>query len=276
MKPHSLTAELEMLELAAHQAGAVAMHWFVDPGKVWDKGNNHPVTEADLAVDQYLRKTLREARPDYGWISEETDDDCSRLTAKRVFVVDPIDGTRAFIQGKPHFVVSLAIVENGKPIAGAVFNPALNEMYLGSEANGATRNGQPLQVGAAAQLENCQMIANEDLFLQKHWKHDWPKMNCATRNSMAYRMVLVASGDHDATLTLRPKSDWDLAAADLIAREAGAVVTDPDGNDFVYNRPTTTKTGVVCAGAKLHHLIRTILDKNRGASKSHDQTSRKP
>ncbi|MBL4595013.1 MAG: 3'(2'),5'-bisphosphate nucleotidase CysQ [Robiginitomaculum sp.] len=248
--------DLSLLETAARGAGALAMHWFANPGKVWDKGDQHPVTEADLAVDQQLKEVLRAARPDYGWLSEETVDDRSRLHAARVFIVDPIDGTRAFIQGKPHFSISIAIVEKGRPIAGAVFNPALDEMYLAAKDKGASLNGEPIRIRTCASLLDCRMIANEGLFRQKHWRESWPAMQYCTRNSMAYRIALVASGAHDVTLTLRPKSDWDLAAADLIANEAGATITDPDGVAFAYNLPSVTKSGVICAGRTLHDLIR--------------------
>jgi len=265
--------DLDLLEHAARKAGTLAMKWFADPGKVWDKGGNHPVTKADIEIDQQLHQVLCSERSDYGWVSEETEDDQSRLKSDRVFVVDPIDGTRAFIQGKPHFSISLAVVENGRPIAGAVFNPALNEMFLAGLGQGATMNGQTILVSTKAKLENCKMIAHEGLFRQKRWEQAWPDMDCTTRNSMAYRMVLVASGRWDATLTLKPKSDWDLAAADLIASEAGAIASDPDGNPFVYNLPSTTKSGVICAGPLLFDLIRGRIEHSKGNSPSHDQTS---
>ncbi|MBL4617835.1 MAG: 3'(2'),5'-bisphosphate nucleotidase CysQ [Robiginitomaculum sp.] len=255
-----LLQDLQLLENAAKKAGSLAMKWFGDStknqkAKVWDKGNNHPVTEADLAVDKLLTTTLRKARPDYGWLSEESKDDGSRLRAERVFVIDPIDGTRAFIKGKPHFSISLAIVENGRPIAGAVYNPALNEMYLAAKGQGATANGKAINVRKCEVLLNCSMIASDGLFRQKYWRTKWPAMNCESRNSMAYRIALVAAGKFDATLTLRPKSDWDLAAADLIAEEAGAIITDTNGQIFHYNLQSTSKIGVICAGKTVHDLI---------------------
>jgi len=266
----SIAEDLLLLETAARNAGALAMRWFADPGAVWDKGDNHPVTKADLAVDALLIKVLRTARPDYGWLSEETEDDCSRLKAKRVFVVDPIDGTRAFIKGKPHFSISIAIVEGGEPIAGAVFNPALDEMYLASKGHGSTCNSQPITLRDYTQLEGCKMIASDGLFRQKHWKDLWPDMQTISRNSMAYRMVLVAAGKADATLTLRPKSDWDIAAADLIAREAGAIVSDPNGKSFDFNEISTQKSGVICAGRPIHDLIRTRIQQSKGLTSPHD------
>ncbi len=262
--------DLDLLQSAARQAGALSMQWFGQPAKVWDKGDNHPVTEADLAVDTLLHKFLREARPDYGWLSEETIDDQSRLRAKRVFVVDPIDGTRAFLQGKPHFCTSIAVVEDGRPIAGAVFNPAFDEMYSAAKGQGASLNNQPIRASSRAALDDCRMVAHQGLFRHKGWAKKWPQMECASRNSMAYRMVLVAGGDWDATLTLKPKSDWDLAAADLIANEAGAVVSDPMGQKFLYNLETTTNSGVICAGKPIHGLIRRRIKQSQKETNHHE------
>lgn len=247
--------DLKLLERAAQHAGALAMQWFGTDMEVQDKGKNHPVTQADLAVDRYLHETLRAARPDYGWLSEETVDDESRLTCKRTFVVDPIDGTRAFIRGDPHFAVSLAVVEDGQPITGVVFNPAKRRLYAAAKDQGATCDGGRIQVHQCTDLSGCHMIAHKDLFRWKKWPRKWPGMKVSPRNSMAWRMALVASGHADGTLTLRPKSDWDLAAADLIAREAGAKVTDPFGREFCYNLHSTRKAGVICAGKRLHALI---------------------
>ncbi len=267
----SLASDLHMIENAARKAGALAMEWFEHPGKVWNKSDNHPVTQADLAVDALLRKTLCAQRPDYGWLSEETEDDRSRFNSKRLFVVDPIDGTRAFINQKPHFVVSIAVVEEGKPIVGAVFNPALDEMYLAAVGQGAKCNSKPVFIRDCTGLDDCLMIASDGLFRQKHWKHLWPDMQTISRNSMAYRMVLVAAGKADATLSLRPKSDWDLAAADLIAREAGAIVRDITGKPFDFNEDRTQKPGVICAGRSVYDLIRTRIQQSKGNASANDQ-----
>lgn len=247
--------DLQLLEQAARHAGALAMQWYQTDMDVRDKGGNHPVTEADLAVDRYLYEKLRKERPDYGWLSEETVDDQSRLSAKRTFLVDPIDGTRAFIRGEPYFSVSLAIVEDGQPIVGVVFNPARRRLYSAARGQGAQCDGAPIHVSQCTELAHCTMIAQKSLFRWREWKRKWPEMNVQPRNSMAWRMALVASGHADGTFTIRPKSDWDLAAADLIAREAGAIVTDPFGHELRYNRASTRKPGVICAGKRLHALI---------------------
>ncbi len=248
-------SDLKLLQEAAQLGGVCAMSWFSDPGTVTEKSPNHPVTQADLQTDVLLRDFLCKARPDYGWLSEESPDDGSRLSAKRTFVVDPIDGTRAFIRGKPHFTVCIAVVENGRPLSAVVYNPALDEMFFAQASSGATCNNKAITVSACSQLEGMNMLASDGLFAHKGWIDPWPKMHTGARNSMAYRIALVGAGLWDATLTLRPKSDWDLAAADLIATEAGAIISDPAGQPFRYDRLKTIKDGVICAGPALHTLI---------------------
>jgi myo-inositol-1(or 4)-monophosphatase len=249
------TQDMALLHEAARRGGACAMGWFDDPGEVTEKSPNHPVTQADLQTDALLRDFLCLARPDYGWLSEERPDDGSRLKAKRTFVVDPIDGTRAFIKGKPHFTICIAVVEAGRPVCGVVYNPALDTLYSAQVGKGALCNGAPVSVSQTAQLAGARMLAHDGLFAHKGWAQAWPKMHTGSRNSMAYRMALVGAGDWDACLTLRPKSDWDLAAADLIATEAGAQVSDPSGLTFRYDLQSNTKSGVICAGPALHGLI---------------------
>jgi myo-inositol-1(or 4)-monophosphatase len=202
-----------------------------------------------------LKTTLRLARPEYGWLSEETVDNTARLAAKRVFVVDPIDGTRAFLAGEPWWTVCVAVVENGRPIAGAVVAPQLSEAYAAAAGAGATLNGRAIHASAAGALENCGMIAHPRMFRHEDWPKPWPQMRIARRNSTAYRLCLVASGEADATVTFAPKHDWDLAAADLIAAEAGAFVGDHTGRPFHYNQTIPMQPSLVCAAPALAPLI---------------------
>ena len=246
-------SDLELLISAAREAGALARKYFYqeDDVKSWDKSENNPVTEADIAVNNYLIKTLQTARPDYGWLSEETSDDASRHAAARSFVVDPIDGTRAFMDGKPHFTICVAVTENGKSIAGVVYNPILNEMYEAELGGGARLNGKTIKPSKCDDIEMCTLIG----YPRKFRRLGWPDISVSIRNSMAYRIVMVAAGQRDGTVSFTPKSDWDLAAADLIATEAGALITDLVGDEFVYNEETVLKKGVICAGPALHPLL---------------------
>lgn len=252
---HSLPSDeddLELITRAVRGAGAICLDaYHRNESHVWDKGDAHLVTDADIAVNNYLQSELMGARPDYGWLSEETADDQSRRTKERCFVVDPIDGTRAFIDRKPEFAVSVAVVEKGEAVAGAVFNPLKGEFYSARRGGGATMNGRTLHVRGCQHMNGCTMIG----YSRKFIRLGFPDMNYKISNSMADRIVMVAGGHADATVSFTPKSDWDIAAAALIAQEAGAVVTDLRGQTPRYDGETTRGMGVICASPALHALL---------------------
>ena len=249
---HPLEEDFALLQDAVRGAGAVALsHFEAAESKVWEKSKNNPVTDADLAVNDHLSEALRTARPDYGWLSEETQDDYSRHSCPRTWVVDPIDGTRAFIDRRPHFAVSVALIEDGRAIAGCVFNPLKDEFYAAMEGAGATLNGEPIRATSRSRIEGCRMVG----YPRKFRRQGWPEMEIRISNSMAYRMVMVAAGKVDATVSFTPKSDWDVAAAEVIAREAGAVTSNLDGVPFRYDADSVREFGVVCAGPALHGLL---------------------
>ena len=250
-------SDLELIEQAGLEAGELALQFKRD-GQVrtWSKEGGSPVTNADLAVDAFLKERLIGARPDYGWLSEETADDPARLAARRVFVVDPIDGTVAYIRDRPFWVVSIAVVQDGQPIAGVLRAPDLEETYTAQAAGGARRNGVAIHVGSRAALEGGAMLSDAKTIRDPRWPQPWPEdMRVESRNSVAYRMALAASGAFDAVLALSSKCDWDLAAADLIVREAGGVSTDHQGRPFAYNLPSPEKPSLVSANPALHQLI---------------------
>ena len=251
--------DLDLILDAAREAGALAVSARESGLKIWSKAGGSPVTDADLAVDALLKDRLGAARPDYGWLSEESPDDPARLTTRRQFVVDPIDGTVAFMKGKPWFSVSIAVVENGRPIAGVVFAPALDELYAATADGEATLNGDPIAPGAATTLDDAAMLGDARMFVHPSWPTPWPPMRVESRNSIAYRLCLVADGRFDAAIALSPKNEWDLAAADLICARsggsAGAVLTDHLGRSFTYNRPIPLLPSVVCANKTLTPLI---------------------
>ncbi len=248
--------DLDLIRAAALEAGALALDFLARGDiQVTAKTGGSPVSNADLAVDALLKSRLLAARPDYGWLSEETVDDHSRLSARRTFVVDPIDGTRAFIKGRPSWAVSIAVVEAGAPVAGVVHAAAMAETYEAAAGSGARLNGQAITASGRARLDGCALLADPAMMRSPRWPEPWPQMQIETRNSVAYRMVLVAAGAFDATLALSAKCDWDIAAADLIAREAGAVVSDHQGGAFIYDQPSARKRSLICAGEALHPLI---------------------
>jgi myo-inositol-1(or 4)-monophosphatase len=251
-----MSTDLDLIRTAAGEAGALALRMLTE-GRVETsyKDGGSPVTNADLALDRELKARLLDARPDYGWLSEETEDDSSRLSARRAFVVDPIDGTFAFIKGRPWWAVSIAVVEDGLPVAGVLEVPALGESYAAQAGAGAWLNGAPIRAADRGELEGSAVLADARTLQRHAGPVPWPEMRFESRNSVAYRMALAASGAFDAVVALSAKCDWDLAAADLIAREAGALVTDHLGQRFVYNRPSARKRSLICAGPALHRLI---------------------
>lgn len=248
-------ADLALLEESARAGGAIARGFFGGTYKQWDKSKGNPVTEADLAVDKYLRETLCAARPDYGWLSEETDDDPARLSARCVFVVDPIDGTIAFMKGRPHFTICAGVVVDGRPVAGTVYNPITEECFTARLGHGAFLNGVSIHAGMRETVEGCRMLGDKAMFAHAAWNNPpnrpWPAMEIETRGSIAYRIVLVAAGQFDAMMALSSKRDWDVAAAQIIAEEAGAVVTTHTGAQLRYNRESTLLPSLVVAGPKL-------------------------
>jgi myo-inositol-1(or 4)-monophosphatase len=251
-------ADLELIKTAAREAGALALQARRDGLTIWSKADGSSVTDGDIAVDTLLKLRLLTARPHYGWLSEETADDPARLQIERLFVVDPIDGTAAYLRGKPWFTVCIAVVEAGQPTAAAVYAPELDEMYEAAAGGGARLNGRPIHPSGAVSLDGCAMLGDAKMFADPRWPRPWPPMAIASRNSIAYRVAQVACGAFDAALALTPKNDWDLAAADLIAREAGAWIGDHRGCSFVYNRPEPMQRSLLCAAPG---LVKLILDR---------------
>jgi myo-inositol-1(or 4)-monophosphatase len=250
-------ADLDLLIDAAQEAGELAADLRRRGLEIaYKPGDNTPVTNADLAADALLTQRLRAARPDYGWLSEETADDPERLTRRRLFVVDPVDGTRAFLNDRPWWAVSVAVVDGDRPSAGVVFAPQLEQTYAALAGGGATLNRTPIAPSAVSVLEGSTIVCDPKMLRHPSWPEPWPEMQVDQRNSTALRICLVAAGAADSTLALTAKHDWDLAAADLIATEAGCVVGDHLGRGFRYNGPEPFQHSLLCATPALAPLIR--------------------
>lgn len=245
-------AELDLLLSAVREAGRVAMRHFGNAPKSEIKPDGTSVSEADLAVDHYLKSALMDAPGAYGWLSEETDDDPARLTASRVWVVDPIDGTRAFLKDRPEWTVCAALVVDGSAELSAVYNPATSEFFHAARGCGAFLNDAPIRVQEPVSLEGCRLAASATMFRPERWRDPWPPLETVWVNSIAYRLALVAAGKCDGTVSMSGKNDWDIAAADLLVREAGGLVTTHAAQPFVYNRRSSRHGSVVAAGPSLH------------------------
>ncbi|MDJ1009370.1 MAG: 3'(2'),5'-bisphosphate nucleotidase CysQ [Paracoccaceae bacterium] len=247
--------DLDLLVEAAREAGDIALgHWRRDP-QVWDKGGDDPVSEADLAVDAHLKTRLLAARPEYGWLSEETPDTGARLATERVFVVDPIDGTRAFIDGQETWAHSLAVVERGRVTAGVVYLPAKDRLFAAAAGQGAFCNGDPIRASGRTDPSGANVLANRANFDARHWRVPPDDLARSFRPSLAYRLALVGQGRFDAMLTLRDAWEWDIAAGTLIAAEAGATVTDRTGAALSFNAPGAKAPGVLAAGPGVHAAL---------------------
>jgi myo-inositol-1(or 4)-monophosphatase len=249
-----ITAQDDMVLLARviREAGELALKYFKRDLDHWKKSDNTPVCEADIAVNRLLQQRLLAARPKYSWLSEETEDDARRLNTRRVWVVDPIDGTRAFLRGGEDWTISVAIVENGRPITAAVYHPTTARLYSAVAGSGAFVNKQLLATTLAHDVLHCRMAANSGAFRPQYWQEPWPEMTITSYNSMALRLCHVAQGQEDAALTIRSKNDWDLAAADLLVQEAGGKVTTLDGRPLIYNGIHPVHENIAAAGLALH------------------------
>ncbi len=258
-REHDTVEDLALLEEAVREAGHIARKFYGTDFKRWNKSEGSPVTEADLAVDTFLNDRLKIARPDYGWLSEETEDNASRLSTQKIFIVDPIDGTLAFVRNKPHFTICAGVASEGRPVAGVVYNPITDELFRARLGGGASCNGVPIHVSDRAEVEGCRLLGDKPMFEHPAWNNPpnipWPPMHIEQRNSIAYRMALVARGDFDAMMSLSSKHDWDIAAAEIILSEAGGKVTSHKGDTFLYNGATAIQPSIVAAGPRLYEAL---------------------
>ncbi|TCQ12121.1 myo-inositol-1(or 4)-monophosphatase [Rhizobium sp. PP-F2F-G36] len=247
--PDQWTRDLDLITTAAMAAGEKALTYFrKNPEFRYKNEDRSPVSEADYAANDILKERLLSARPNYGWLSEETDDDEARLGCDTVFVVDPIDGTRGFIAGKDVWCVSVAVVHKGRPVAGVLYAPALIELYQARHGAEARRNGVTIHVAKPVAGQSLRFAIAEDLLpkLKAGYGKDVARVSHVP--SLAYRIAMIADGQIDGTVVKKNAHDWDLAAADLILQQAGGVLTGLDGEPLTYNRPSV-RHDVLCAAA---------------------------
>ncbi|MEM1316049.1 MAG: 3'(2'),5'-bisphosphate nucleotidase CysQ [Pseudomonadota bacterium] len=252
-------ADLALMIDAARAGGEIAVARRAAGFETWEKGGGQgPVTEVDLEVDRMLRAELTSARPDYGWLSEETEDDGARLRAERVWIVDPIDGTRAFASGEDAFGVSVALAEAGEVIASAVMLPARGELFEASRGGGARKNGAALTASARDVETGATALASKFGLKADRWPGGPPPVERHFRASLAWRLCLVAEGRFDASLSVGGVWEWDAAPA-LIAQEAGAAARDADGAPLRFNQAEPRLHGLIaCAPALMPGFLRRL------------------
>ena len=251
-EPTTLTPLKDGLAAIVREAGALAASTFRGEHlKSWTKAGDSPVTEADIAVDHFLRERLTRLRPDCGWLSEETEDDRARLGGSRLWIVDPIDGTRAYVAGRTDWSVSVALVENGRPVAAAVFSPVEDGLYLAVAGEGATRDGARIAANGGSGFAGALVAGPKPMIGELETSAPGiiaePKVH-----SLALRLTRVAAGKLDIAFASKNSNDWDLAAADLIVHEAGGKLTALDGRTIVYNSAETRQGALVAAGTARH------------------------
>jgi myo-inositol-1(or 4)-monophosphatase len=253
------------LAACVREAGLLALSMFRTPINHWTKAESSPVSEADIAIDRLLRERLTDESADFGWLSEESFDDPARLKARYVWIVDPIDGTRAYLAGSPDWTISAALVENGRPIAACLYAPVTEQFFTASANNGATCNGAAIATTSGTSLAHAR-IAGPKRFVDQLSQIAPPFAVMPRVRSLALRLARVAQGAYDVAIAGPNSHDWDLAAADLLVHEAGGALTPVGGGAVAYNRPVPRHGMLVAAGRDRHATFLKLLGDERLAS----------
>ncbi len=260
-----MNEELSVLCEALRQAGARAMQLAADGFETHIKKDRSPVTSADLEVNRLVHERVSRRFPDDGWLSEELPDNPERLHKKRVWIIDPIDGTKAFIKRLPQFCISVGLVEEGRPVLGAIYNPSTDELFTAIRGHGARLSDKPIQVKQTASSRPL-ILVNPSELNSGRLAHMAAEVECQPMGSIAYALALVAAGRVDATVTYERENEWDLAAGALLVEEAGGLVRDGSGNELRFNRPTPVFHGLMASGPGAQERVRLLFRQGRPTS----------
>ena len=241
--------ELIAAKVASRNAGKILMDFYSKNEKEIElKGIDNPVTIADKKADKYLYNFISGEFPDYGWLSEETVDTKERLSKDRVWIVDPLDGTKEFIEGVPHFAVSIALVENGEPVVGVIYNPAKNEMFSCQKGKGIYFNEDKMKISSKKSLAESSIIVSRSEIKRNEWEPYKDKFKTINPiGSVAYKLALVSAGKYDIFATVAPKNEWDICAGDCLVNEAGGVFKTINDKKIIYNQKKTLVTDTIIA-----------------------------
>jgi myo-inositol-1(or 4)-monophosphatase len=252
----NLWRELALARKAARAAGNILHgHWRRGGYQISSKGKDNPVTQADLEADRALKRLLHDPFPEYGWLSEETADSEARLHCQRVWIVDPLDGTKEFIQGIPEFCVAVALVEEGHPVLGVTYNPITREMFWSARGMGCHLNGEPVRVTRTRALHRARVLASRSETARGEWEVFHGQLKVSPTGSVAYKLALVAAGKGDATFTRSPKSEWDIASGAALLAEAGGTMTDIHGALIRFNQRHVKVAGMIADNTLLHEEL---------------------
>lgn len=252
--------ELETAEKAALEAGAIIMAYFGKDYRIEEKSKNNPVTTADLEANRRIQEILLRRYPEDGWLSEESKDDLTRLKRARVWVIDPIDGTKEFIEGIPQFTVSIGLAVQGRTVLGIVYNPAQEKFYKAAKGAGAMLNGRPIRISAREEVQGASLLISRSE-PRRRFQPFAELCSVQPVGSIAFRLALVAGGEGDGTLTLRALHEWDVCGGVAIVEEAGGVVLDGQGNSIVFNRQDSLCRGMVASNSVLARTLHGMLVK---------------
>lgn len=255
-----LEREIATVKEAVYQAGSAILR-IADEHyqKAAPEADRSVVTQADLESDRILHGSLQEAFPEYGWLSEETKDDPIRFDARRVWIVDPMDGTREFVLKNPEYVVSVALVEDGAPILGVIYNPLTQDLYDAAVGAGTRLNGRPIDCHHPLDGKPVVEVSRSDIEKNRFSAYD-SHLKLKPCGSIAYKLARLAASHADATLSITPKNEWDIAAGVLLVQEAGGRVTDLDGQPYRFNQRDTLVNGVIAATATAYDSIKKLTD----------------
>jgi myo-inositol-1(or 4)-monophosphatase len=248
---------------AVRNAGRVILSYYTSQYAVRQKSPDNPVTTADIAANQVLRETLLGAFPEAGWLSEESADDPSRLPRETVWIVDPIDGTKEFIQGIDEFVVVVALVIRQQVALAVTYNPVRQELLHAIRGHGAFCDGRRLQVTATDRLQNAVTLASRSECGRGEFERFKDVLTVRPLGSVANKLAQVAQGTGDMMFSLVPKNEWDICAGTLLIAEAGGRVTDRQGQPFLFNQPDTLRTGIVATNGRLHEQVLRLIGERR-------------
>jgi myo-inositol-1(or 4)-monophosphatase len=252
----------DRLAAVVREAGELALVASKRPLKRWIKSGDSPVSEADIAVNDFLVTRLPALVPQAGWLSEETEDDLVRTDSGAIWVVDPIDGTRAFLDGRADWTISVALVEDGRPSLAALYAPVTDEMFLGERDRGATLNGARLRASTGDTLNGAR-LAGPQSYLKRLAQMNPRVLPQPKVHSLALRIAKVAEGEFDGAFASRNSHDWDLAAADLLVHEAGGALTDFNGRALRYNQPEPVHGALIAAGQARHGALIDLVREHR-------------
>ena len=252
----NLRRELTLARRAARAAGDILRgHWRRGDYQIGSKGKDNPVTQADLEADRALKRLLHDPFPEYGWLSEETADSEARLKCRRVWIVDPLDGTKEFIQGIPEFCVAVALVEEGHPVLGVTYNPITHEMFWSARGMGCHLNTEAVRVTRTRVLRHANVLASRSETARGEWEVFHGRLRVSPTGSVAYKLALVAAGKGDATFTRSPKSEWDIASGAALLAEAGGTMTDIHGTMIRFNQRRVKVAGMIADNTVLHEQL---------------------